>query len=220
MSYGYWGMHTVGYNGCVLQIQANKGCIWRNLWTRTALVCPLWCIWPRNTHFATLYGISFHWGYIGYCCRKYVWEHIKELYHKPLCICVCERETGLQLNQSCLCACSLNPLSVKTQFVWELKETGELLKLAEASLIENQQTTETPQHTHTHTERPVQCNTHRVPYSQSLHMKNVDCSCWAKLVDFSVCNCRWTAVAFQTSSYRLLLLQLTTTGKNIIPPGS
>ncbi len=149
MSYGYWGMHTVGYNGCVLQIQANKGCIWRNLWTRTALVCPLWCIWPRNTHFATLYGISFHWGYIGYCCRKYVWEHIKELYHKPLCICVCERETGLQLNQSCLCACSLNPLSVKTQFVWELKETGELLKLAEASLIENQQTTETPQHTHT-----------------------------------------------------------------------
>lgn len=127
-----------------------------------------------------------------------------------LCAFVCVRER--------LCACSLNPLLVKTQFVWELKETGELLKLAEASLIENQQTTETPQHTHT--VRPVQCNTHRVPYSQSLHMKNVDCSCWAKLVDFTVCNCRWTAVAFQTSSYRLLLLQLTTAGKNIIPPGS
>lgn len=71
-----------------------------------------------------------------------------------ICVCACvrekERETGLQLNRSCLCACSLNPLSVKTQFVWELKETSELLKLAEASLIENQQTTETPQHIHTH----------------------------------------------------------------------
>ncbi len=68
-------------------------------------------------------------------------------------VCVKERETGLQLNQSCLSARSMNPLLVKTRFVWELKETGELLKLAEASLIENQQTIETPQHTckHTHT---------------------------------------------------------------------
>lgn len=62
---------------------------------------------------------------------------------------MCKKERlGLQSNQSCFCACSLNLLSVKTQFVWELKETGELLKLAEASLIENQQTTETPQYTH------------------------------------------------------------------------
>ena len=168
----------------------------------------LYCIWREGTGSGFLY-----WGYIAYCCRKYVWEHIRKS-QDGIYMCVCERETGLQLNQSCLCACSLNPLSVKTRFVWELKETGELLKLAEASLIENQQTTETPQDTHT--ERPVQCNTHRVPYSKSLHMKNVDCSCWAKLVDFTVCNCRWTAVAFQTSSYRLLLLQLTTAGRNII----
>lgn len=137
-----------------------------------------------------------------------------ENYLNPLCIfSVCVRTSGVQLNQSCFCACSLNPLLVKTQFVWELKETGELLKLAEASLIDNQQTTETAQCTHTCIERSVQCNTHRVQYSQSLHMKNVDCSCWAKPVDFTVCNCRWTAVAFQTSSYRLLLLQLTMAGK-------
>lgn len=34
----------------------------------------------------------------------------------------------------------MNPLSMKTEFVWELKEAGELLKLAEASLMEDQQT--------------------------------------------------------------------------------
>lgn len=39
----------------------------------------------------------------------------------------------------------------ETQFVWELKETGELLKLVEAPLIEKQPTTETAHRTLVHT---------------------------------------------------------------------
>lgn len=136
---------------------------------------------------------------------------------------VCERwrnrETGLQLNKSCLCACSLNPLLLKTQFVWELKETGELLKLAEASLIENQQTTEISQHTYKHTHtvqsniKPTGYRTHNRCAGRML-TAHAEQSWWISLF----ASCRWTAVTFRTSSYRLLLLQLTTAGK-ILPPG-
>ena len=123
-----------------------------------------------------------------------------------VCVCVCMRERDWTPVKSKLPLCLLPESPVSENSVclgakrdwWIIKACWSFTHREPA---DHWHTT-----AHTHIERPVQCNTHRVPYSQSLHMKNVDCSCWAKLVDFSVCSCRWTAVAFQTSSYRLLLL--------------
>lgn len=182
---------------------------------------PIMMSWLRNTDFAVhclaflFTGVTYS-AVAGSMCGR-ISEDCTTSLHLCVRLCVWERDWTPVKSKLSVCLLPESPVGENSVCLgakrdwWIIKACWSFTHREPADHWDNT-------HARAHTQNPVQYKTHRVPYSQSLHMKNVDCSCWAKLVDFTVCSCRWTAVAFQTSSYRLLLLQLTTAGK-IIHPG-